>query len=58
MRDCKCKTFIFSILLASAIKVFTITKCKAKLAESEQDVIKLQKKVISLFDELRSIQAE
>jgi transcriptional regulator with XRE-family HTH domain len=31
-----------------------LTKCKIKLAESEQDVIKLQKKIISLFDELRS----
>jgi transcriptional regulator with XRE-family HTH domain len=29
--------------------------CKAKLEASEQDVIQLQKKVISLFDEVRSL---
>lgn len=40
--------------LASQEKL-ELASCKSKLAASERDVIQLQKKVISLFDEIRSI---
>lgn len=51
---------IFEILAKPGESPFTVNEeefnqCKARLAERDQEVISLQKKVIELFDKLREI---